>query len=475
MINITKEQFEKLKKEGAVFPVVLEANGDEVTPINIFYSLKSSNRCLLESVFSDKQGGRYSFIGAEPYMTITSDKDNITIRNDKDEIENKKGKVLEILKELLKVNYNPLGSKIPFSGGAIGYVGYDVIRQYERIPDNNVKEIDIPEAALTFYKIVICYDHYRHKIYYIYNVQKEDIDYDEIYKKLNTLNKATESFEGKFPLPASENKEFSSNLTEKQYCAMVEKAKEYITKGDIFQVVLSQRLSVKTNDNPFEIYRRLRSANPSPYLFYIEFDGFQVVGSSPESLVSVQEGVVTTNPIAGTRPRGKTDEEDTVLKEELLKDEKEVAEHVMLVDLGRNDVGKISRFGSVKVNRFMEVDYYSHVMHIVSTVSGKLKKGLDYFDALTACLPAGTVSGAPKIRAMEIIDELEKVKRGLYSGALGYFSYDGNMDVCIAIRTLIIKDNYAYVQAGAGIVYDSVPEMEYKETLNKARALREVI
>lgn len=328
-----------------------------------------------------------------------------------------------------------------------------------------------------FYKSFICYDHFKHRIYIVYNVYPdEDVEYEEVLQEINGLLQEIKSTNIEFhDLSPQEEKEVNYNFTKEEFCQIVKKAKEYIEKGDIFQVVLSQRLKARVNSHPFEVYRRLRSKNPSPYLFYIDFGVFQLLGSSPESLVSVFGDKVTTNPIAGTRRRGKDVEEDLRLKDELLKDEKERAEHVMLVDLGRNDIGKVSEFGSVKIERFMEVDFYSHVMHIVSTVSGKLKRGLTAFDALIACLPAGTVSGAPKIRAMEIIDELENVRRSFYAGAVGYFSYNGNMDMCIAIRTILFKEGYAYVQAGAGIVYDSIPEMEYCETLNKAMALKEVL
>ena len=256
---------------------------------------------------------------------------------------------------------------------------------------------------------------------------------------------------------------------------MITKGKNYITSGDIFQVVLSQRLKIENSNDSFDVYRRLRRNNPSPYMFYIDFEGFEIAGASPESLVKVKGNQVMTNPIAGTRPRGGNPKEDQELKEELLNDEKELAEHLMLVDLGRNDIGKISQFGSVKLDKFMEVEYFSHVMHICSKVTGTLKSELNCFDALKSCLPVGTVSGAPKVRAMEIIDELENVRRGIYSGAIGNFSYGGDMDTCIAIRTIVFKDNFAYVQGGAGIVYDSVPDTEYTETLNKTMALQEVL
>lgn len=298
--------------------------------------------------------------------------------------------------------------------------------------------------------------------------------YEEVTEYLKSMEKKL-SRQKIHKMQETYRKEYTSNTTKEEYMAMVEKGKEYILKGDIFQVVLSQRFQSYYEGEAFEIYRRLRAKNPSPYLFYIDFEDFQVIGSSPESLVSVNRGKVTTVPIAGTRKRGKDEREDLLLKEELLKDEKERAEHLMLVDLSRNDIGKVSNIGSVKVERFMEVELYSKVMHIVSKVSGLLRDDLTYLDALKSCLPAGTLSGAPKIRAMEIIDELEKGKRGLYGGAIGYFSFNGNMDTCIAIRTVICKGNKAYVQAGAGIVYDSDPESEYYESYNKALGILEVI
>jgi anthranilate synthase component I len=476
VFNLTEESFIENRKRNIIFPVIMETYADEITPINIFYNLEGRNKCLLESATNEGGGGRYSFIGIDPFMKLKSSGRVVEIIR-KDGTETLEEDVLSVLKRLMKMQYESGGHKLPFSGGAVGYIGYDVIRLYEKLPDNNPQEIEVPEAFLMFYSTVIAYDHYKHLLYIIYNVQPEEkVSYEDITQKLQLLNreiKAPAAIKGLEQ--AVKDKEENHNFTEEEYCEIVEKAKEYIRRGDIFQVVLSQRFKIKHKSHPFEVYRRLRSKNPSPYLFYIDFEDFQVVGSSPESLVSVHNKKVITNPIAGTRPRGRNEEEDERLKEELLKDEKERAEHVMLVDLGRNDIGKISEFGTVQVERFMEVDLYSHVMHIVSTVSGSLGKDYDCFDALKACLPAGTVSGAPKIRAMEIIDELENVRRGVYSGAAGYFSYSGDMDMCIAIRTIVFKDDTAYLQAGAGIVYDSNPRSEYLETLNKAKALKEVI
>ncbi|MFT8314965.1 MAG: anthranilate synthase component I [Clostridium sp.] len=476
MFNLTEKEFYDQRKLHKTFPISLQVNGDELTPITLYYNLQGRKKFLLESVYSEKEIGRYSFMGADPYMTIKSYKDEITISGDNG-TKTVYGKVLDYVKQYVNIDYNSEVFDIPFTGGAIGYVGYDIVRQYEKLPDNNIDELKVPEANLMFYKIFICYDHFKHNINIVYNVFPEDnSDYNKITETLDNIKQSIMSGNVLHPLEeANLNKEFESNVTEEEYCEIVERAKEYIKAGDIFQVVPSQRLKFKNSSEPFDVYRRLRSKNPSPYLFYIDFEDFQIAGSSPESLVSVKDNRVTTNPIAGTRPRGKSPEEDEKLKKELLEDEKEKAEHLMLVDLGRNDIGRISEFGTVNVDRFMEIDLYSHVMHIVSMVSGELKKELNCFDALSSCLPVGTVSGAPKVRAMEIIDELENVRRGIYAGAVGYFSHNGNMDTCIAIRTIVFKDDYAYVQSGAGIVYDSDPKTEYRETLNKAMAMKEVI
>lgn len=469
MSNISENEFNQYKKAGKVFPVTLLANGDQLTPISIFYNLEGKNKFLLESA----DAGRYSFIGCNPYMSIKSYGENVEVIKE-GKVEKCKGKVLDYVKRFMDIDYYSKLS-FPFTGGAVGYAGYDVIRQYERLPDNNIDQIGVPEAYFMFYKIFVCYDHLKHTLSIVYNVFPEDkVDYDTLEKELSLVNKKIQ-VNIMHELPKHYETELQSNFTEEKFCSVVDKAKKYIVKGDIFQVVLSQRLSAKINSKPFDVYRRLRTKNPSPYLFYIDFGDFQVAGSSPESLTSVFGDKVTTNPIAGTRPRGKNDAEDQAFKEDLFSDEKELAEHRMLLDLGRSDIGKVSQFGSVRVEKFMEIGIYSHVMHIVSTVSGKLREGLTCFDALASCLPAGTVSGAPKVRAMEIIDQLENVRRGIYAGAVGYFSYNKNMDTCIAIRTIVFKDGKAYIQAGGGIVYDSVPKNEYVESLNKARALREVL
>ncbi|BBJ28081.1 anthranilate synthase component I [Athalassotoga saccharophila] len=467
-VNLTREKFEDLKDQNKVFPFFAEINGDEITPIGIFYSLKGKHKFLLESA-EQGRNGRYSFIGADPYLKIGGRGNEIEIYNSKKE----NGRILDYAKNLFKMNYDNLDLKVPFTGGAVGYVGYDVIRQYEKIPETNPDELKIPDSYLMFYKNFITFDHLTHKIFIVKNIFEKD-SYNESLEEFEKIAEDIKKVEI-HDLPPTQKKEFKSNFTEEEFCKIVEKAKSYIRSGDIFQVVLSQRLSVENSSEPFEVYRRLRSINPSPYLFFIDFGDFQMAGSSPESLVSVFNGRIMTNPIAGTRPRGRNENEDKSLALELIKDEKERAEHLMLVDLGRNDIGKISEFGSVKVEKFMEIEMYSHVMHIVSTVSGKLKSSFTPFDALISCLPAGTVSGAPKIRAMEIIEELENIRRSFYAGSVGYFSFSGNMDMCIAIRTILFKDQKAYIQGGAGIVYDSDPHREYYETLNKLKALQEAI
>jgi anthranilate synthase component 1 len=465
MVNLNLQQFQEKKKMGKIFPVYVQMNGDELTPVNIFYKQKGQYKFLLESASLKGEGGRYSFIGENPYLRLSSRGEAITIYKDKETFL-AKGKVLDYAQKYLANSYEKGDLDIPFVGGAVGYVGYDVIRQYEKLPDENQDELKF-----------ICYDHFNHNVMIIHNVLPEDDEsYEHIVDNLNETIATLVQEDIKHELKElKKGDKILSNFDKAEYCNIVDKAKNYIKAGDIFQVVLSQRLKIENVAAAFDVYRRLRRKNPSPYMFFIDFEEFQLVGSSPESLVTVENGKVSTNPIAGTRPRGLDAKEDELLKIQLLKDEKELAEHLMLVDLGRNDIGRISEFGSVKLDKFLGVDLFSHVMHIASKVSGSLKSEFSCFDALSSCLPVGTVSGAPKIRAMEIIDELENARRGIYSGAVGHFSYDGNMDTCIAIRTIILKDNFAYVQAGAGIVYDSVPEKEYEETLNKSMALREVL
>ena len=462
MINISKEQFICKKKSNTVFSLISEFRGDEITPIRIFDGFKGQRRFIFESGSKENYFGRYSFMGEDPYKEISGDG-----QKEIDEIKNES-----------QIKFDNETNTFTFKGGAIGYMGYDSIALYEKkLKFNNYDELDIPTIRFNFYNRYICYDHFTHKVYVVDNILEDDSrDYENIVKSqkdyINSL-----LYKQTIAEEEDEKKdiEFKFNTSREEFIDNAKKAKEHIFAGDIFQIVLSQRMTSRTEKSFLEIYRRLREENPSPYMFLIDYESYQVIGSSPESLVSVKGNKVMTNPIAGTRKRGETPEIDSKLEEELMKDEKELAEHVMLVDLGRNDIGKISKIGTVEVNDFMKVEKFSHVMHITTKVVGEINDSEDCFDALAACLPAGTVSGAPKIRAMELIEEIEKIKRGIYAGAVGYFSYGGDMDMCIAIRTLILKDNIAYLQAGAGIVYDSVPEKEFEEIQSKLFVLKEVL
>ena len=462
MANISEKEFNEEKLKNRIFSVISEFRGDEITPITIFTRLKGKRKFILEGGSKENRFGRYSFIGENPYKEIVGD----TLEE-----------VNEVRKEVSQ-DFNYTNNPFPFKGGAIGYMGYDTASLYEKkLEFKNKDEIKAPIIRFNFYKRYICYDHFTHKVCVVDNIFNDDTrDYSEIIKEQKEyFIKLLETHFSFIDLEKGEPIKFKFATERDKFLENVKKAKEYIKAGDIFQVVLSQRMYCETEKTPLEIYRRLREGNPSPYMFFIDYDDYQVVGSSPESLVSVKGEEVITNPIAGTRKRGENEEEDRNLEEELLKDEKEIAEHVMLVDLGRNDIGKVSEIGTVEVKDFMKVERFSHVMHITSQVVGKIRKDKDAFDALVACLPAGTVSGAPKIRAMEIIEELEDVKRGIYSGTVGYFSFGGDMDMSIAIRTLLIKGKTAYLQAGAGIVYDSVPEKEFEEIQNKLLVLKEVL
>jgi anthranilate synthase component 1 len=370
----------------------------------------------------------------------------------------------------------------------VGYIGYDMVRFFEKLPDKNTDDLKIPDAIFILTDTILAFDHINHTIKIIANCilprgektsAKEKIRiYQDAVKKIELIQKDLRK-----PLSCRITQKakgirkikITSNFAKSEFCGIVNRAKEYIKKGEIIQVVLSQRFNVKINKEPFDIYRDLRSLNPSPYMFFLKLNEITLIGSSPELLVRCEDGVVQTRPIAGTRRRGNSEKEDKSLEKELLNDVKEKAEHLMLVDLGRNDLGRVSKLASVKVDTFMKVERYSHVMHLVSDVIAELDKKYDMYNVLRACFPAGTVSGAPKVRAMEIIDELENIRRGPYAGSVGYFSFSQNMDTCITIRTICVKDNTAYIQAGAGIVADSVAEKEYYETVNKAKALMEAL
>lgn len=473
----------KLSKEYNIIPVIMEVYADMETPISLFKRFEDSQYCfLLESVEGGEKWARYSFIGRNPFLIVKSrnGKSYIEDRNGNKTIED--GNPIEIIKSLMGKYRGADIPKLPrFNGGAVGFFGYDLIRYYENLPNIPEDDLDLPESHFMFTDEVIVFDHLKQKIHIIVNMHVNgniERTYNSTTERIKAIYKEILSSRWKInenikPEQSTSNKEFNftSNINREKFCENVVRAKQYIKDGDIFQVVLSQRLCVETNHEPLDIYRVLRVLNPSPYMYYLKFNDYRIIGSSPEMLVRVEDGFAETCPIAGTRKRGATKEEDEALEKELLADKKECAEHTMLVDLGRNDIGRISKYGTVKVNNLMHIERYSHVMHIVTNVVGELSEDKTPFDALMSVLPAGTVSGAPKVRAMEIIDELENVKRGPYAGAIGYLSFNGNLDSCITIRTMVIKDNKAYIQAGAGIVADSVPEMEYEETLNKAKAL----
>ncbi|WP_042457436.1 anthranilate synthase component I [Neobacillus dielmonensis] len=450
-----------------------EISGDVLTPISILQKVSGKKKFLLESSHKYNDSGRYSFIGADPAFELIAqgDRNQLIFRNGQKQ--SLTGNPLEIVKSLipdLKTDEIPF----PFTGGAIGYVGYDIIRQYEQIGEEFPNGLSMPDVHLMFYEEMVVFDHLEEKVFLFGIPLLPDSSDASIQNRLNQL-----LFELKQPFEDQEEQsyefsEFQSEMTKETFIDNVKIAKEHILAGDIFQVVLSQRMKAGFTGSPLALYRSHRSNNPTPYMFYIEFEAYTVIGSSPESLIKTRGTTVIANPIAGTKRRGTTSAEDQAIEQELLQDEKELAEHKMLVDLGRNDLGKVSEFGSVQVEKYMAIEKYRYVMHIVSEVSSRLKSDKTSLDALAACLPAGTVSGAPKVRAMEIINSLEKSKRGLYSGAIGYLSANGNMDFALAIRTMILKDHHAYIQAGAGIVYDSVPESEYQETLSKLRSFLEV-
>ncbi|MFO7819417.1 MAG: anthranilate synthase component I [Halanaerobacter sp.] len=482
MYKPSQDEFVELSREGDLVPIYKELSADLETPVSAFMKLGDNDYSyLLESVEQGQQVGRYSFIGID-YHGIVRCKDNQLQIEDKEEnlIDSKEtanpvDDLEEILDEYQAVEIEDLPM---FYGGAVGYLGYDVVQYFEDIPQTSKDDLEVPEMLFVLSDTVLIFDHLHHNMKVVTNVKVGDdpaADYQAGIKKIEAVIERLET--AQISATQEEEKELTaqSNMTKEEFMSSIEKIKDYIEAGDIFQTVFSQRLEVPIESDSFSIYRELRRLNPSPYMYYLNFGDFNLVGSSPELLVRVEDDEVETRPIAGTRKRGSNKAEDKELAQDLLDDEKERAEHTMLVDLGRNDIGRVSEYGTVDVTELMEVEYYSHVMHLVSNVIGELSSDDDIYSALEACFPAGTVSGAPKIRAMEIIDELEPTRRGPYAGSIGYFSYSGNLDSCITIRTILTKDSKAYVQAGAGIVADSDPESEYEETLNKASALLEAV
>jgi len=482
------KEFLSLSKQGNIIPVYKEISADLDTPVSAFLKLGASDYAfLLESVEGQEKIARYSFLGSSPEFIFKSKGRNIEEINLRKNTHKRFVTDLTPLDELKKVmqHFRPVYLKgLPrFYGGLVGYMGYDLVRFFEKIPDNNSDDLKLPDCVFILTDTILIFDHVNHTIKIVANVilPQKSISLTQRTKAYNEAVKKIEAIRKELNRPLAERdgqrnylkSKIVSNFAKKQFCDRINQAKRYIRKGDIIQMVMSQRFQLKINKKPFDIYRKLRSLNPSPYMFFLKLKSVTLVGSSPEMLVRSEEGTVQTRPIAGTRPRGKNDLEDARLAKELINDKKERAEHLMLVDLGRNDLGRVCKPGTVKVREFMSIEKYSHVMHLVSEVRGKLDRKYDSYSVLKASFPAGTVSGSPKIRAMEIIDELENLRRGPYAGCVGYFSFSNNMDTCITIRTIVIKDGTAYIQAGAGIVADSVPVNEYNECVNKAKALME--
>ncbi len=479
------KQFEALSRQGNVVPVYKWVTADLLTPAAAFLKLEaqSSHGFLLESIEGGETIARYSFLGVGPFRSLRY-RDGESVISTATGSARKKQDLFEVLRQEVS-QFRPV--KIegipPFTSGAVGYLGYDIVRLIEKIPDHTERDLDLDEAVLMFFSNLVIFDHVRHQALLVSNVLTEEkgdhLSLEEKYQKaVQKVSSMERLLNGPLPKrnPASSGGPVSapvqSTLKPEEYEAIVVKAKEHITAGDIFQVVLSQRFERACAADPFDVYRALRIVNPSPYMYYLKLGDLRIVGSSPEMLVKVHDRQIQYRPIAGTRPRsqGADDATDGALAQDLLADEKERAEHVMLVDLGRNDVGRVSEYGSVHVPHMMFVERYSHVMHLVSSIEGKLRKEFDSLDALRACFPAGTVSGAPKVRAMEIIDDLERTRRAVYAGAILYLDFTGNLDSCIAIRTLVLKDGRAYVQTGAGIVADSQPHKEQQECVDKAKA-----
>ena len=478
------ETYLDLAAEGGVVPVYADIIADEQTPISLYRKLCFDGPSyLLESVTGGAQVARHSFIGIDPFATLTIRDSTVTLTGPEMALPEDPFDALRAWTSHFSPGRRTLRfvrEHLPhFFGGAVGYLGYEMVRHIESIPVPTGKTVDLPDSQFVMSRAVAAFDHATNRLKLIVNTlpganpesayrQAEEM-IGCLLDRMKEASPITEDRPSEMPfVPVS-------NTDRRDFTAAVQRAREYIRAGDIFQVVLSQRLETRLRTSSFQVYRHLRSLNPSPYMFHLDLPDVTLVGASPEMLVRVVDGTVETRPLAGTRRRGRDDAEDRALEQDLLSDEKERAEHIMLVDLGRNDVGRVAEYGSVRVSELMGVERYSHVMHLVSHVRGKLRKDVDAIDALKACFPAGTLSGAPKIRAMEIIAEMEPHRRGPYGGAGGYLGFSGNLDSCIIIRTVVIKDGRAYVQAGAGIVADSQPDSEYEETLNKARGLLQAL
>ncbi|MGD8624852.1 MAG: anthranilate synthase component I [Anaerolineae bacterium] len=490
METMRRAQFKAAAAQGALVPVYRELAADLETPVSVYLKLRGEGPgFLLESVEKAEQVGRYSFLGCNPRRQIVVRGGQVTTvedgRSAVQHLAEGRDPLHAVAAELARYQpVAPLGAlarDLPrFFGGAVGYLSYDLARFFERLPDTARDALDLPDLHLLVTDTLVIFDHVRHRLLVVANAHlppgtDPDAAYDEALARLDAIQARLDAPLPPLPSPPGRNgQEMTSNMSQAGFESAVRRAREYIAAGDIFQVVPSQRLSRPTAADPFSIYRALRRLNPSPYMFFLELGGspaLHLIGSSPEVLVRLQDRTAEVRPIAGTRPRGRDGAEDRALEAELLADPKERAEHVMLVDLGRNDLGRVCDFGTVSVPELLTVERYSHVIHLVSRVTGRLRDDLDAYDLLRATFPAGTVSGAPKVRAMEIVEELEGVRRGPYAGAVGYFGFNGNLDTCITIRTILMRGDMAYLQAGAGIVADSDPSREWEETLHKARAL----
>jgi anthranilate synthase component 1 len=482
----SRAEVRHLFEQGDLVPVYRTLLGDLETPMSVYLKLAQTGAYsfLLESVEGGEQVGRYSFLGVNPKGVIIVNRGEVNRiykgRRETRPLGEGEDPLAAVKSEFVRVSPVRLEGLPRFVGGAVGCLAYDAVRYFERLPDTAEDELDVPDAAFMLVDTLVIFDHAKHQVTVLanaHNIGDTDAAYDDALNRIDTIVSALRQ-----PLPpipqasAPTGETMQSTHTQADYEAGVRAAKEYIAAGDAFQIVISQRFSRRTSAPPVAIYRALRATNPSPFMFLLRFaDDFTLVGASPEMMVRLEDGIATNRPIAGSRPRGANMAEDQALAEELLADPKERAEHVMLVDLGRNDLGRVCDYGTVKVTRMMYVERYSAVMHIVSQVEGKLRAGMDAFDLLRATFPAGTLSGAPKVRAMEIIEEIEGTRRGFYGGAVGYISFDGSMDTCITIRSALVQGDRVSIQAGAGIVADSVPASEYQETINKARAVANAI
>lgn len=478
----SREEIHELFEQGDLVPVYRRLLADLETPVSVYMKLSESSNMsfLLESVEGGEQVGRYSFLGVNPKGAILF-RDQTVTRIKHGETSTRPLSPGEDPLHALKAEFQ---SVTPVSlpglprlvGGAVGFIGYDVVRYFERLPETAAQELDVPDAAFMLPDTLVIFDHAKHQLIVManaHNTGNPDAAYNDAIRRIDQIVASLGRPLPPMPVPAEPLDEtLQSNMSRERFEDMVRRGKEYIAAGDAFQIVLSQRFTRRTSAPPLTIYRALRALNPSPYMFYLNFGNeFTFMGASPEMMVRFEDGIGTNRPLAGTRRRGKNDAEDKALEKELLADPKERAEHVMLVDLGRNDLGRVCDYGTVKVTKMMQIERYSHVMHISSQVEGRVRADMDAFDLFRATFPAGTLSGAPKVRAMEIIEELEGTRRGPYGGAVGYFSFDGSMDTCIAIRSILLQGDRVYLQAGAGVVADSDPAKEYEETVNKARAL----